>query len=832
METLLQDVRYSFRSLRKRMLFTSIAVLTLAIGIGANTAIFSVVNSALLRPLPFPEPERLVRVSLIAGARPNRRVDSDPDRVWSYPKWEILRREQRSFSELAAYTSMSYTLSGTGEPERLTGELASAEYFDMLGVTPIAGRVFTEEEATDPAKASIAAIGEALWQRRFNSDRNIIGQTIRLDGVGTPGQPVTVVGVIPSTFRGLSGNSEVWTPLANIGRENMQERWSHFMTVIARLAPAVSLERAQQDIAVLGKRIDAEIPDAMASGQWGARVRSLDELRVDPAIRKSVLVLFGAVATVLLIACANVANLLLARASDRRREIAVRLAIGAARMRLVRQLITEAVVLALLGGGFGILLGALGVRGLAALASNAAGFVGRSSNYTTVTLSAIGLDATVLTFTLIATVVTGLLFGLLPAFQATRPNLTNDLRQGGAATLGGYGMRSVNGRNALVVAEIALAFVLLIGSGLMVRSLGRLLATDAGFDPRNLLTLRITLPGTYEQPQVDAFWNNLLERLRTAPGVVNAAATDCPPLSGGCNGTIMWYRDRPPVPEGTEPSIGVHWVTPEYFATVRNPLRQGRLFDSRDRRGSPKVVLINEAAAQKFFAGENPIGRRIGVGQGGFADGAEIIGIVGNQRYVGVETPAEPDVYIPYAQSVRPRATIFLRTTVAPSALITTVRKEVQRLDPNLPIFDVMTMDERVGVATARTRVTGLLLGLFAATALVLAIVGIYGVIAFAVAQRSREFGLRIALGAVKTDIARLILQYGGAVVGLGITIGLLGAWAATRVLRSMLFEIEPTDPFTFVTLTLVTIAVAFAATAAPAIRATRVDPMITLKSE
>ncbi len=826
MDTIRQDIHFAFRSLRKRLLFSLIAGLTLAIGIGGNTAIFSVVNSALLRPLPFPEPERLVKVSLVAPKQNDRLANEDM--VWSYPKWEVLRDEQRIFSELAGYSSWSYTLTGEGDPERLEGEIITEEYFRLLGIRPSAGRGFVEEETRDPAKARVVVIGEALWNRRFNRDPNIVGREIRVES----GSPVTVVGVIPASFRGLTGRAELWTPVAAMGPEMLSERWSHFMTVVGRLAPAVTLERAQSQTAVLGRRIDERFAAPFGGGAWSATLRSLEQLRIDPNIRRSVLVLFAAVAGVLLIACANVANLLLARAADRRREIAVRLALGAQRRRLVRQLITEALVLATVGGSAGVLVGALGVRVLASLATNATGVLGRVSGYTTVTLASISIDSTVLWFTLAATLLTGVLFGVVPALQATRPNLTVDLKEGATNALGLGRARGLTSRSVLVVLEIAVAFVLLVGSGLMMRSLGRLLSTDAGVDPRNLLTMRITLPPVYAPPARLQFWQQLTERVQTLPGVEQASVTDCPPLSGGCNGTLLWFRDRPPVAQGTEPEVGVHWVSPDYFRTVRAPLKQGRTFEARDREGAPKVVLINETAAQKLFPGENPIGRLVGIGQGGFNDGAEIIGVVADQRFVSMETPAKPDVYISYAQSARGSATLFVRTTVEPTALINSVRKEVQRLDRNLPIYSVMTMEQRVADATARTRVTGLLLAVFAASALLLALVGMYGVIAYAVTQRTREFGLRIALGAGRRNVAALILRYGIAVVGTGMLLGLAGALAATRVLRSMLYEIEPTDPLTFAVLALATALVALAATAAPAVRAMRVDPLTALKSE
>ncbi len=824
MNTVLRDVRYSLRSYRRKLLFSSIAILTLAVGIGANTAIFSVVNAALLRPLPFDDPDRLVKVSLTRPA--DSAMPGGNDMVWSYPKYEMLRNEQRVFSRLGGYAQTSVSLSGGSDPERVDAELVAGDYLQTLGIRPRIGRTFTQQEERDPGAAAVVLIGEGLWNRRYNADPAVIGQTLTVDG-----QPTTIVGVLPGTFRGLGGMAEVWQPAASMGAPQMAEAYSHFIEVVARLDPAVTAERAAADVATIGKHITATYPDQRTGGEWGALMQPLENLRIDPNIRRSVLVLFVAVTGVLLIACANVANLLLARSADRRREIAVRLALGAKRVRLVRQLLTEAIVLGLLGGLLGIALGAIGVRGLAAIAAHTTGVLGRqASGLTAVSLAAIHIDGGVLLFTLLASIATGLLFGLAPALQATHTNLSVDLKGGGASTIGFAGVRGFTGRSILVSTEIAVAFVLLVASGLMLKSLSRLLDTRAGVDPRNLMTLRISLPDTYTDR--NAFWDQLLARVSTLPGVQSAALTDCPPLSGGCNGTVVWIRDRPPVPEGTEPGIGVHWVTPEYFNTARLRVVRGRNFQASDRKDAPKVIIINEAAAQKFFPGENPIGRRIGVGQGGFSEGAEVIGVVANQRFRTLEAPPEPDAYIAYAQSPRPRAMVFLRTTVPPADVLSGVRRELQRMDPNLPIYNALTMEERVGNATARTRITSILLTLFAGVALVLSLVGIYGVVAYAVTQRTREIGLRIALGADRSAVAGLVLRYGTTMVGIGLGVGLLAAFAATRVLRSLLYEVQPTDPVTFAVLTVLTGLVALAGTAAPAWRATRVDPLVALKSE
>ena len=813
---LVADVRYAVRWLRNTPGFASVAILTLALGIGSNTAIFSLVNAALLRPLPFPQPEQIVKVSLTTA--------DEPDLVWSYPKYEVLRAEQHIFSEVAGYADWMGNIAGSEGPERLQGERVTARYFAVLGVRPLAGRVFSEEEARDPGRAGVALIGEGLWRRRFNADPTAVGRSVQIDG-----SPVTIVGVIPGSFRGLTGAADIFVPVSTIGRM-MQGPWAHFMTVIGRLDPNVNLQRAQSEVAVLGKRIDELHRSPRDNGATGATVQRLDEVRIDPALRRAVLVLFGAVTCVLLIGCANVANLLLARAARRRREIAVRLAIGASRGRLIRQLMTEAVVLALIGGSFGLLVAYAGSSALASMAENASGVLGRNAGaLSAVVLSGVHLDAMVFLFVLGASLFTGLVFGAVPALQASRAELTSDLKESDSLFLRTRKLRGLNTRNALVIAEIALAFTLLIGSGLMLRSLGRLLDVDAGVNPRNLLTARISLPESGSSAASLRFWEELLRRSASLPGARNVAVADCPPLIGRCYVKPFWPEGQtssPPVP------VGIHYVTPGYFSTLGVAVRQGRVFSETDRAGTPNVVVINESAAKKYFPGESPVGKRVGVGAG-FADvEAEIIGVVADQRFQSIEIPPEPDVYVAYAQVPQATGYIFVRTANRPSALTAALRREVQRLDPNLPVYDILTMEERVAAATARTRVTSLLLAFLAGTALLLALIGVYGVIAYAVSQRTREIGLRIALGAARSDVAALVLPQTALLVGLGLGLGLLGAWSTTRVLGSLLFEVEATDPLIFGSLTLATLIVAFAASVVPVLRATRLHPISALKAQ
>jgi predicted permease len=814
LEDLVADIRYALRWLRRTPGFSVVAILTLALGIGSNTAIFSVVNAALLRSLPFAEPDRIVKVSLVMA--------DEPDMVWSYPKYEVLRAEQRVFAQVAGYSDWTGNLAGGGDPERLQGERVTAGYFDVLGVRPLAGRVFTEEEARNPGQAHVALLSEAVWRRRFNADPTVLGRPVQLDG-----QATTVVGIMPAPFRGLSGNADVFVPVATIGNM-LNGRWAHFMTVIARLDAGVTLERARSEVVALGARIDELYRSPRDDGPASAAVNRLEDLRIDPAMRRAVLVLFGAVTALLLIACANVANLLLARAAQRRREIAVRLAMGAQRGRLIRQLMTESLILAVLGGLAGVLVAWLGARVLSAQAANAGSVLGDSaSGLNALVLARIPLDGTVLLFALGATLVTGILFGVVPALQASRADLTRDLKEGDARTGSAVGVRGLSSRNVLVISEIALAFTLLVGSGLMLRSLARLLDIDTGMNPRNLLTARVSLPESNSADASLRFWQGLVQRSASLPAVQSVGVADCPPLIGRCYVKPFWpagQASSAPVP------VGVHYVTPGYFHAVGARLQRGRVFRESDRVGSPPVVIINERAAQKYFPGENPLGKRVGVG--GLPEGAEIVGVVADQRFAALEVPAEPDVYIAYAQVPQPAGYLFVRTSGRPMALASAIRREVQRLDPNLPVYDLQTMEQRVGTATARTRVTGLLLSAFAATALLLALIGVYGLVAYAVAQRTREIGLRMALGAARSDVARLILPYSAALVGLGLVLGLVGALGTTRALRSLLFEVEATDPMVFISLTVMTSIVGLAASALPAVRAARLDPLIAIRSE
>ncbi|HEX6632177.1 MAG TPA: ABC transporter permease, partial [Gemmatimonadaceae bacterium] len=569
-----QDVRFALRSFRRTPAFTAVAVLTLAIGIGANTAIFSAVNALLLRPLPFPAPERLMSLGMTVPARGDQPARDNV--VWSYPKFGTFRDAQRVFADLALYSDWQFTVRAGEGTERVTGELTGASYLRTLGLRPALGRDFGAAEDR-PGAERVALIGDGYWQRRYNADPAVIGRALTVNG-----EPYTIVGVMPPGFRGLTGEAEIWLPLLSQSEDYYSEPWNHSYFLVARLAPGVTPERAEAETRRLGTVVDAAWPHPEIHDEhWGAAATPLDAHRVDPLVRRSVLVLLGAVGLVLLIACANVANLFLVRAAGRRREIAVRLAVGAGRGRLVRQLLTESLLLAVLGGLAGVLLAWWGVRLLAAFDPSTALRVQRMEGLGAVGFELVRLDPTALLFAALVTVGTGLLFGLVPALQATRPSLAGALKEERGPERPARG--GAGGRNVLAVAEIALAVVLLAGSGLMLRSLGKLLGVSPGVNADHVLTLRFTTTG-YGRDSLPGMYDQMLARLAALPGVTGAALGNCVPLSGGCNGTVLWRRDRPEPPPGEAPEIGIQWATPGWFRTLQVPLKRGRLFTEADRR--------------------------------------------------------------------------------------------------------------------------------------------------------------------------------------------------------------------------------------------------------
>jgi predicted permease len=786
-DTLLQDARFALRTFRGAPMFTVVAVLTLAIGIGANTAMFSAIDTLLLRPLPFREPDRLMAVSL------TRVVGQDgllrDDLSWSYPKFEVLRNAQTVFVDAALWRASMFTARATDEAQRVNGEYVDSHYLAALGVRPILGRAFTAAEDRDFGGARVVVLSYQLWQQMFNAESTALGRSLDIDGF-----PYTVVGVAPPTFRGLSGESTMWMPIASMpGGWAVADPSSHNYFAIARLVPGVSFARAMAVVAALGQRVDATYPDDNRVAHWGATMRPLDAARVDGRVRRTLFILFGAVGLVLLIACANVANLFLVRASGRRREIAVRLAIGAGRWRLVRQLLVESVMLSVTGGVASLAVAWVGTKALSMLQPASALRSQNVSGLGLVNFSAIQLNATAFLFTAAVAVATGILFGLVPALQATRPTLSDALKDDGSATHS-IRIRGLISRNMLTVLEIALCVVLLAGSGLMIRSLDRLLNVRTGFDGDHVLTMQVNRAPSWSRDSISRFYDVALERLARIPGVVGVAMADCPPL-WACSGSGVVFHDRPASPPGTGKGAGTHWITPEWPSLVRVPLIRGRMLTRDDIVGRRRAVLVSQTAAREFWPDRDPIGRSLGVLD---FDTAYVVGVVGDVLYGSMDLPPRPEIYVSYYQlPFSYRMMFFLKTRVDPVSVGMAARRALNEVAPGFPVYDVRRLNDQVEVATAYARVSTVLLGIFAALALALATMGTYGVISFAVAQRTREIGVRIALGATSGDVTRLVVGQGIALAAAGAAFGLIGAFALTRLLRSLLYAVEPTDPAT-----------------------------------
>jgi putative ABC transport system permease protein len=822
-EDLLQDVRYAARGLVKRPAFTAVAVLTLAIGIGATTAIFSAVNVMLLRPLPFAKPDELMKLTLSTPGRGD--IQPNPQMVWSYPKYTSMREAQQVFSDVSAFASRASVIT-SDDVERISSESVGATYLRTLGLPVLAGRDFDRSIDAAIGAPKEVIISSSLWERRYNADRGAIGKTIGIDR-----EPFTIIGVAPRGFKGLSGGAEVFIPITTSPAEELAGAQSHFLTAIARRKPGVSLQAAEAAMATIGRRIAQQYPDiAMGAAQWGAHAWALDESRVSPLVKRSLLILLGAVVFVLLIACVNVANLQLGRASSRRRELAVRTAIGAGRGRLVRLLLTESMLLATVGGALGLAVAWVGTHALSTVSTDV---IGQSRNTLgALNFSSIRLDWSALTFALIVSAVTGVLFGLAPALRATRVSLSHALKETDADARGRV-TRAFTGRRLLVVAEVALALVLLAGSGLMLRSLGKLLSVDAGFDPHDVLSVRLTVPqGGVPRDSLPGFYSQVLDRLASIPGVTNTAAGNCPPLNGGCNISVLWsHAGEPDI--GHDALAGIFWATPDYFATMHIPITRGRAFTAADRADAAKALIVSETAARRLWPNENPLGKHIKVGQGGFeaGDGAEVIGVAGDTRQYADSLPWN-DVYLPVAQSPRSGLILFVRSTRDIASLGTDVRKALKEIAPSFPVYDMQTMTARIGSQTAQARFSATLLGLFALTALSLAIVGIYGVMSLVVAARTREIGIRIALGADQSRVQRLVVREGVALVAIGAVAGLAGALVCTRALGALLFDVTPTDPLTYASIVVLLAGTAVVASWIPARRAARVDPVEALRAD
>jgi putative ABC transport system permease protein len=806
MDTLLHDLRYGVRVLLKSPGFTAVAVLALALGIGANTAIFSVVNAILLRPLPFDDPDKLMVISEWSQQVPNMSV--------SFANFNDFRDQNQVFDSLFAFRSQNFILTGEDEPERLQGRQVTVGIFETLRVHPILGRVFSPAEDI-PGAERVALLGEGFWNRRFARDRGVVGKTLVLNG-----EPHTVIGVMPAHFRVFAQQTDIWTALGRLEDQlgGPNNRGNHpGIYVIARCKAGVSEERARAEMIGIATRLAQQYPNTNAN--QSATLRSLHESFVGN-LRPALLVLLAAVAFVLLIACANVGNLLLARATARQKEIAVRTALGAGRRRLLRQLLTESLLLAVVGGTLGLLFAYGGVKGLVAI-----------TPANTPRIQEVAIDGTALAFTFVVSVVTGLIFGLAPALQASRPEINETLKEGtrGSAGAGRHRVRSL-----LVVAETSLALVLLVGAGLMLKSFLQLLHADSGFRPEGVLTLQISLPQTkYIEPAKSrAFFQQALQNVKSLPGVEIVGSSA--PLLGGWQ-TSFSIAGRPDPPPGQVPSTDIARVSSDFFQTMGVRLLKGRYFTERDADGTLPVCIVDETMANAYWPNEDPVGKQMRLGGRSPQNKAPwltVVGVVAHVKNYGVDQDSRVETYLPYLQNPLGFATLVLRARIDPASMTSAVRTAIRAVDPEVPVYGVRLLDEIVADNTAPRRLAALMLGLFAVVALILAAVGLYGVMSYSVTQRTHEIGIRMALGAQRRDVVRLVVGQGLALAVIGVAVGLAAAFALTRFISTLLFRVNATDPVTFGAISLLLSLVAVLASYLPARRATHVDPLVALRYE
>jgi predicted permease len=819
MRSLMQDFRYGLRVLAKAPGFTAVAVLTLALGIGANTAIFSIVNTVLLRPLPFQDSERLVSI----GNFDTRRTPAIPQGPVSYPDAMDIRARNHSFQEVSVYNDNDSTLTGIGEPLHVNVENVSANIFRLLGTQPAVGRAFLDSE--DAPGHHVVILSDSFWRAHFNADRNVIGRTINLTG-----RAYTVVGVMPRGFQFpvLAQARDLWLTFSRAAEVDdptdkpvTEQRGNHSLHAIARLRPGVTLTQANADLTSISHALSTEYPDSNAHDGIGAR-SELDSLVGDT--REPLFILFGAVGLVLLIACANVANLLLARSMTRAREIAIRAALGATRGSIMRQLISESLLLSLAGAVLGV-----------AAAEWALSAILRLYPENLPRATEVGVDYRVLLFTAGLAIATGIVFGVVPALQVSKPNLTDAMREGGRGATTGTGHNRL--RCGLVIAETALGIVLLAGAGLLIRSLNRLAHTDLGFNPEHVLTATFDLSETrYNPDQQDQFIHELVARIRALPGVSGAAGAMPLPLYDDRWSVSFNLLDHP-VPKANEPDAGIYNVVPGFFETMQIPLLRGRTFDDRDQRNSAPVMIVTQEFAKKYFPNEDPIGRKIEIGAGEGAARAryktrEIVGVVGDIRTSKLNAAPPPAYYIPLPQLMWGPPVLVIRSSMARGTIEKEVRKVLAAMDPDAPLYQVQTMEDYLALDLGRARFQTMLLGLFAGIALLLTAIGLYGVMSFTVLQRTHEIGIRVALGAGRGDVLRMVLSKSLVLTGVGLVIGMIGASMLTRLLANLLYEVKPTDPLTLATVSVVLIAVSALASYIPARRAAGVDPMVALRYE
>ncbi|MBV9619240.1 MAG: ABC transporter permease [Verrucomicrobia bacterium] len=822
---MLSEIKVALRGLAKSPGFTVIAIATLALAIGANSAVFSLINALLVRPLPYQQPSRIALIWEQFKTQGLERIPCSP------PEYLDLEKEFQSGTGLAAFTYQTFNVGGGDVPERISGATVTSSLFPLLGVEPIKGRTFAREEQGQ-GHDDMIVISERLWKRRFNSDPTLIGKPLLLNG-----RQYTVIGIMPAKFEfpiplfGVQGNQfaervDIWKPVAFTPKE-LNDRGNRSYGLITRLKPGVSPNRAQAELDKIISNWVQTYRDNYSGGGFGARIYPLQD-QVVGGMRTGLAILLGAVVCVLLIASANLATMLLARASARERELAIRVALGAGRWRLLRQILIESVLLALAGASGGIVLSIWGLE-----------FLKQIGARTVPRLAEVNVDFVVLTVTAVVAVGTGILFGLIPAFASAKPELTEVLKEGGRSSTTGVRRNQI--RNLLVIGEVALALVLLVGAGLLLKSYSRVENIDPGFDRTNVLTAEIDLPqpkypargsaGYNHGEAITNFWNEALRRVRQLPGVEAAAATLVLPLSGSNTDSSFAIEGRPVGQKEPTPDEELRTVSPDYFRVLKTPLLRGRVFTESDNADAPLVVIINDALARKYWAGEEALGKRIT-----FSDPRKpdvkwrtIVGIVRSIRHRGLEVDPAPEYYLPLGQDPEPSMVLTVRSAQDPRSLASAIRREIQSIDPDQPMANVRTLEVVTADSVAPRRMSMVLLGAFAGIALLLASVGIYGVISYLVVQRTHEIGVRMALGAQRHDVLRLVVGHAAKLVGIGTVIGLLLALFSTRALSALLYSVGTFDVATFVFVTLALATVALSASYIPALRATRADPMIAL---
>ena len=813
METLLQDLRYGARMLIKNSAVTVVAIIALTLGIGANTAIFSVVHSVMLRSLPYEDGERL---AIVWEHRKSGK--GNPQNVINLGNFFDWKDQNNVFSDMAAFFDRNVNLTGDGEPEEVSGQIVTTNLFNVVGVKPIQGRTFAPDEGK-PGQPNVIVIGYDLWQRRFGADPSIVGRKITLNN-----EPNEVIGVLPPNVgwyvqKGsmVSKPPEIWSPWQVA--DELRQRQGRFARAVARLKPGVTVAQAQNEMNIIGTRLEQQYPEF--NTQWGVTVVPL-RTQFTGEIRKPLLIMLGAVGFVLLIACANVANLLLARAASRRKEIALRAGLGASRWRIARQLLTESVLLSTIGGGLGLLLSWWGTKALLAL-----------SPPELIDLRATTVNLPVLGFTIGLTFLTGIVFGFVPALEAARFDLNESLKEGGTHA---GGKRSHRLRTVFVVTQVALALVLLVGAGLLIKSFNRLQSVEPGFEPNNLLTMRVNLPlRKYDtDPKVIAFFRQATEKLRAIPGVESAGAINTLPFSGPHSGTNIDIEGQPKLPSSQGLSTGICVTDMNYFQAMGIPLKRGRLFTQQEATEMRHVVVINEAFARVNFPGQDPLGKRVTIYMKDDPDNkpTEIIGIVGDNKHLGLDAEVEPMAFWPQPELTYSAMTLAIRTRGEAMNIAAAARNVIHEIDPEQPIGEVSTMNSLMARSTARSRFNTVLLAVFSIVALVMAAVGIYGVISYSVQQRTHEIGIRMALGAQHRDVRALVVKQGIILGVIGVAAGLVASFSLTRLLASLLFEVTATDKSTFAGVAVGLFIITLIACYIPARRATKVDPLVALRYE